>query len=54
MPDFSLKLPNLTADISWSLRIRDSIAEETAIDGGGCGSGGAEEKGRNGGGRKRE
>lgn len=55
MPDFSLKLPNLTADISWSLRIRDSIAEEVAaIDGGGCGSGGAEEKGRNGGGRKRE
>lgn len=29
MPDFSLKLPNLTAAISWSCRIRDSI------DGGG-------------------
>lgn len=25
MPDFSLKLPNLTADISWSWRINDSI-----------------------------
>lgn len=25
MPDFSLKLPNLTADISWSWRIKDSI-----------------------------
>lgn len=25
MPDLSLKLPNLTAEISWSWRIRDSI-----------------------------
>lgn len=25
MPDLSLKLPNLTAEISWSLRMRDSI-----------------------------
>lgn len=25
MPDFSLKEPNLTAEISWSLRIKDSI-----------------------------
>lgn len=25
MPDFSLKLPNLTAEISWSWRIRDSV-----------------------------
>ena len=25
MPDFSLKLPNLTAEISWSWRTRDSI-----------------------------
>lgn len=25
MPDFSLKFPNLTAEISWSWRINDSI-----------------------------
>lgn len=37
MPDLSLKLPNLTAEISWSCRIRDSIdGEVEAIgDGGG-------------------
>lgn len=32
MPDLSLKLPNLTAEMSWSWRIRDSID-----DGGICG-----------------
>lgn len=31
MPDLSLKFPNLTAEMSWSWRIRDSI------DGGVCG-----------------
>lgn len=30
MPDLSLKFPNLTAEISWSWRISDSI------DGGGA------------------
>ena len=30
MPDLSLKLPNFTAEMSWSWRIRDSI------DGGVC------------------
>lgn len=35
MPDLSLKEPNLTAEISWSLRIRDSIDDDNgAIDGG--------------------
>lgn len=38
MPDLSLKLPNLTADISWSRRTRDSI------DGGGGGGGGKEDE----------
>jgi len=28
MPDLSLKLPNFTAEISWSWRIRDSIDDE--------------------------
>lgn len=43
-----MKLPNLTAEISWSLRIRDSIAEEVAAIDGGNGGGGGEmaEKGK--------
>jgi hypothetical protein len=28
MPDLSLKLPNFTAEISWSWRIKDSIDGE--------------------------
>lgn len=32
MPDFSLKLPNLTAEISWSFRISDSIGDVEDID----------------------
>lgn len=33
MPDLSLKLPNLTAEMSWSCRIRDSIDEEVSAIG---------------------
>lgn len=31
MPDLSLKLPNLTAEISWSLRIRASVDGDDVI-----------------------
>lgn len=46
MPDFSLKLPNLTAEISWSWRMRDStddifVAAATGSAGGAGGAGGA-------------
>lgn len=34
MPDLSLKLPNLTAEISWSWRIRDSIDDDDDDEGG--------------------
>lgn len=43
MPDLSLKLPNLTAEISWSWRIRDSMEEEVVVEAiGGCWCGGLE------------
>lgn len=48
MPDFSLKLPNLTAEISWSWRMRDSTDDIVVAAANGSAGGAGEWKSVNG------